>query len=252
MPFCHTEVTAERFSVSEFGIGQCATTVMQCIRPFIALTIIYQDDASLASTKVFRGLETEAPEVPPTPDSASTPFRTVCLGAILDNPEVMPIRNVNECVQICWIACDMDRQNDSRLFGNRGFNFGNIQQKTIGSRIDKDRHGVRHQNSDDGCLEGIRCGNDFVAGTNASGFQCYIERGCAAIDTNAVLGTLEFGELLCKFWNLRATNPPLSTLVNTFKRFEIGRILCRPCRETSSSDRFAPVYCQCCHLFVPL
>ena len=146
----------------------------------------------------------------------------------------------------------MNRQNDFRLFGYRRFDFGDIQQKTIRCSINKDRYGMCHQNRDDCRLKGIGGGNDFIARTNASRFQSDIERGCAAIDANTILCPLEFGKLLRKFRDLRSTNPPLSTLVNTFKCFDIGRILRGPCREACCPDRFAPVYCQCCHLFIPL
>src|SRR5262249_12746533 len=129
-------------------------------------------------------IKTEAGKMTDAAAALSIVFRAMCLRGIFDQPQIMPLRNLEERFHIRGLAVEMNRNDRSRA--GRACCFHLIRVDVVCSRINIYEDGPRAHKRDrfgsgDECMS---CCDHLVARSDADTKQRQLHRGSSGTDTD--------------------------------------------------------------------
>ena len=121
-------------------------------------------------------------------DAAPLVPGAVRLCRILDEHQVVPARQCRNRVEIGRLTIQVDGHDRPRARGDCRRGRRRIDVVRLGVGVDEDRLRTGGENGEDGCDEGVRHRDHFVAGPDAVGAERELDRVEAAGDADGVTG----------------------------------------------------------------
>ena len=118
------------------------------------------------------------------------------LGAVFDHLELVLLSERGNRRQVVRLAVEVDRQNRFGFFVNQRLNPADVKGERIGLNVGKAWHRAGTHNRRHAGVVGVALGNHLVAGSDAAGLECQVERIRAVTHRHAVLRTNGRGPLL--------------------------------------------------------
>ena len=146
--------------------------------------------------EVFGWVKTKCTRVPPAAHQLAFERRQVSLGAVFDHLELVLLSERGNRRQVVRLAVEVDRQNRFGFFVNQRLNPADVKGERISLNVGKAWHRAGTHNRRHAGVVGVALGNHLVAGSDAAGLECQVERIRAVTHRHAVLRTNGRGPLL--------------------------------------------------------
>ena len=192
-------------------------------------------------------LETETAELSQRARELPLVPRTVGLGAVFDDDQVVLLCYPIDSIHVAEIAADMDRD-DGPCSGREGFrNPIGIQAVVVRAYIDEDRFRTHHQGGQVGRHPGGWGCEDLVAGPDPGISQGHFQRHGTVGNGEGIVhpkvGTDRFPERIHLAARGVADVSPVAGVDHRRRRLRLGLGKYRPTRKGSRPHRFGAVDC---------
>ena len=175
------------FAADEFDIHAVETRAHDALQAVLLgelglALVVEHERAALDGGDVFVGVKTERDEVTEGADAFAVPLAAEGLGGVLDDAEVVLLRDGVEAVAVDGQAGEIDGDDGARGRSDGGFDAGEVE--VAGDGVDVDEHGLGADIEDDvaGGDPGERRGNDLVARADAGDAQRDFHRAGAGVE----------------------------------------------------------------------
>ncbi len=188
--FAEAVVVAESF-VREPG-HSFAALVSECTAGGGEAFVVGEDHAAFAGGDLFIGVESEDAGAPEGADGAFAGASAEAFAGVFDEDEFVFLGELFDFDHSAGVAEGFDGDDGLGIWGEGGFEFGEVDIEVFGVDIDEDGFSADVEDAIGGGDEGEGGGDDFVAGLDAGGDHGAMEAGGAGGDADGVLASDAF------------------------------------------------------------
>src|SRR5262249_14277236 len=163
------------------------------------LVIVGRDHAAFARSDELIGIKTERRAVAMPTDALAFIAGPHSFGSVLNYEQSMPLRKLENRVEIHRVAIKMDRHNASGPWRDLGCHFARIHVEGIQVIVDKDWGCATVAYSISACDVGQAWNDNLIARLQSERDERKMEGGCTVIGCNGVLNSTELGEFALEF-----------------------------------------------------
>ena len=236
LPLGHPVVPSEReVGVEPFSGASAAVAVRRCARSYLGVG--GDDRTALPAGHQLRRLERVGAGRTERADHLPVEQRPVRMGAVLDEHEVTTGTDLGEPFHVGRMAGDVDGDDGSGAFGDRGLDGVGIDASRAEFHVDQDRTRVHHEHR--------RCGGDerparhdhLVALADAGGEQRHLDRMRAVGDGHCGPRAVQLAPGMLELVDPGSLRrPPPAAVEHVEQQLTLAIVVLGPCRVLHRAD----------------